>query len=81
MAELTKVPIFLAFLHIKATPTTEDLDYGCPPVCPTGLFVGELCKLKDLVREDKSWAKGMAYWGWEDLTYRAPVSDFEKFAA
>lgn len=42
VAQASRVPVWLMFYHRSATPWHGDLAYGCPRVCPTGLYGGEI---------------------------------------
>jgi len=42
VAKRTQLPVWLMFYHREEMPDPRDLQHGCPPVCPTGLFGGEL---------------------------------------
>lgn len=79
VAEITRRPVWLLFLHTSAKPHRSDLEYGCPPVCPTGLFGGNL---KKLIRKENhrhtNWGRhGMVYWAHETLTKLADASELE----
>lgn len=69
----TKLDVWLLFYHREHTPAAIDAPH-CPPECPTGLFGGELWKLRECVHHDtpaydrsRSGVKGhgrsgMVYW-------------------
>jgi hypothetical protein len=79
VAKQTKLPVWLLFFHRESRPSADDLRYGCPPECPTGLFGGELFDLvvsenhrsphfdptrTGIVGHGKS---GMVYWSADQL--------------
>ena len=74
--EITAAPVWLLFLHRKATPSDLDLPY-IPPgaICPTGLFGISLDAAIRCVRECKRYADGMAYWGADDLIPLGDLGD------
>lgn len=73
VAARTKLDVWLLFYHRESTPAAIDAPY-CPRECPTGLFGGELWKLRERVHHDtpaydrsRSGVKGhgrsgMVYW-------------------
>jgi hypothetical protein len=73
--KLTCTPVWLMFYHRSAKPSDEDLRYGCPPVCPTGLFGNTLTILQNTENHRcESFASGrghgrtgMVYWAHETL--------------
>jgi len=69
--------VWLLFLHGLSTPTKEDLAFGSPAVCPTGLFGGALHELRTLEshRSDKWGSGGMVYWGIDSLHSIASLSE------
>lgn len=67
--------IWLLFLHKSEEPWHGDRKYGCPDVCPTGLYGQELMKLTASGREDTRHARGMIYWKEKDLRKLAPVDE------
>jgi hypothetical protein len=44
----TKLPVWLLFYHRESVPWVEDQKYGCPDICPTGLFAGSLFELVEI---------------------------------
>lgn len=74
VAKATRLPVWLMFFHRSDTPSDNDLQMGCPNVCPTGLFAGDIFELVtqenhrtlplDFYREGvKGHGKsGMVYW-------------------
>jgi hypothetical protein len=76
VSEITGAEVILFFLHISDTPSDIDTQYeNCPLWCPTGLYGNRLSKLKDIGRRSEKWAKGMIYWGEEDLKRYADLSE------
>lgn len=79
VAKQTKLPVWLLFFHRESTPSADDLQQGCPPECPTGLFGGELfslvvCENHRTPRFDPSRTgmkghgkSGMVYWAADQL--------------
>lgn len=68
--------IWLLFLHETATPSISDQLWGCPPLCPVGLFGNRISVLKDHVRPDPRWGRhGMVYWRESDLQLLARSED------
>jgi hypothetical protein len=41
----SRTPVWLMFFHRESVPSAEDLRFGCPHECPTGLFGGKLDSL------------------------------------
>lgn len=41
----TKTPVWLLFYHKEDNPSANDLSFGCPNKCPTGLYGGNLAFL------------------------------------
>lgn len=39
------VPVWLMFYHRDSRPSESDLTHGCPNICPTGLYGGEIGSL------------------------------------
>ncbi len=69
----------LAFLHCSSRPDSRDIEAGCPPACPTGLFVGEINSLRSHIdHEDDRWGKhGMVYWQHGSLIFKATLEEVE----
>jgi hypothetical protein len=79
VAEITHRPVWLLFLHASDKPHRADLDHGCPPVCPTGLF-GQ--SLKHLIRHEnhrhENWGRhGMVYWAHSVLKKLAEADELQ----
>lgn len=64
VAVLTRIQVYLLFYHPSPIPSQNDLAYGCPRTCPTGLFGGELEHLsKNEDHRSSKWgSSGMVYW-------------------
>jgi hypothetical protein len=63
--ECTWRPVIVMFLHLSATPDQRDLDAGCEPQCPTGLFGIKVDRPPhhDSCKEEPNGSKsGMVYW-------------------
>lgn len=60
----TGLPVWLLFLHPQAEPSEADKAHGCPPLCPTGLFGGDIAELSktESHRSDRYGKSGMVYW-------------------
>jgi hypothetical protein len=69
--------VFLMFLHRLSTPDARDLRHGCPAVCPTGLFAGDLDRLQNEEnhRHDNWGRHGMVYWAVGRLKKMAEIED------
>lgn len=78
----TKLPVWLMFYHREAIPSEEDLSFGCPETCPTGLYAGSLFDLvgKESHRSDKHGKHGMVYWRHTDLRLLAIKENVEEVA-
>ena len=79
VADASPWEVWLFFLHRCSTPYKRDIQHGCPKVCPTGLFVGELSVLRGCEnhRSDR-WAKGMVYWAEDRLKLLASLQEVEQ---
>ena len=72
------LPMWLLFLHRASTPSPLDRKYpDCPETCPTGLYGNDIDVLKPLAREDFRWARGMVYWGIEELRKLATLDEVQ----
>lgn len=71
VADQTDVPIWLIFLHRASIPSGEDLRYGCPAECPTGLYGQDLkiCRRNESHRSNRHGRSGMVYW-WEGSLHK-----------
>lgn len=75
VATATGVPVYVFFLHRCSTPSASDLQHGCEPVCPTGLFGNTLDNLaKSISHKSPRHSKpgghgrhGMVYWAEKSL--------------
>jgi len=90
VADSTSLPVWLMFLHTCSKPNPRDLEYGCPSVCPTGLYGGDL----DYLRQNENHrsepldpmrpgfkghgTSGMVYWAEKSLKR---FSDYSAVAA
>ena len=78
--EQTGRRVWIAFLHRKSTPDEKDLRYGCPPTCPTGLFINSVSYLNGKV-DHVDWGEangsrhGMVYWNYSDLKKYAELDE------
>ena len=82
--ELFELPLWLLFLHEASLPDARDLRQGSPPLCPTGLFGGEI---RDLAKSydhtvGPSWKNnsrsGMVYWADTSLIRIASVEEMNR---
>jgi len=73
VAEASPWPVWLMFLH------RNDYTNEPPHNCPSGLFGGELKRLKDNVNhEHDNWGKsGMVYWAHETLLQLATLEEVQ----
>ncbi|MBQ2263234.1 MAG: hypothetical protein II336_17970 [Loktanella sp.] len=69
VAERTSLPVWLLFWHPKEQPSDNDLAFGCPAKCPTGLFGGDIAELTQCEnhRSDRHGRTGMVYWAHSSL--------------
>ena len=76
VAARTCLPVWLLFFHPTAQPSNSDIEHGCPPSCPTGLFGGDLAVLSQTEshRSDKHGRSGMVYWAHDALLFLAPAT-------
>ena len=78
---LVDISIWLLFLHRSESPDRRDLQWDCPPRCPSGLFGGSLDRLENCINHDVpagngGWgASGMVYWAHESLKKLATVEE------
>jgi len=80
VAELFGFPVWLLFLHTRATPDAIDAKYdSCPPTCPTGLFGGRIDELAKYGRTDARYGRhGMIYWPHGALTHLATFAEVQE---
>ena len=80
VAHRTSLPVWLLVFHPNARPSENDLAYGCPAECPTGLFGNDIQILTDCEshRSDRHGRSGMVYWAHESLRL---VAQAEELAA
>lgn len=68
-----KLPVYLMFLHLDPVPSADDMKWGCPPECPTGLFFGRLDTLISCAQTGRGFTdrtgryRPMVYWNEDDL--------------
>jgi len=81
VSEETGLPVWLAFLHVSATPDNADKRHNCPDVCPTGLFVGEITRLAQQYNHThENWGRnGMIYWSSRTLCRLAPAEEVMRY--
>lgn len=77
VAARTALPVWLLFWHPMPEPSPADRLHGCPPVCPTGLFGGDLAVLErnENHRSDRHGKTGMVYWAHDALRLLANVDE------
>lgn len=74
------LPVFLMFYHQNPTPSADDLRWGSPPDCPTGLFVGRLDVLLSRAQRGRGYYQNgryrpMVYWDLADLSRYATLPE------
>lgn len=82
VARLSGLPVWLLFLHSDSAPHVRDLEAGCPPECPTGLFGNELSILvrrenhraQPLINGSGHGRTGMVYWARDSLRLLAKTA-------
>jgi len=89
VAKQTKRPVWILFFHRESKPAERDIQAGCPPECPTGLFGGELFSMvttenhrspafdpgrTGVIGHGRS---GMVYWAVDDLRMLATKEEVE----
>ncbi len=81
VGQATGFGVYLFFLHDCSTPSASDLQYGCDPECPTGLFGNTLDNLAGSISQtsERHGRHGMVYWAREALNKVASLD--EVFAA
>jgi hypothetical protein len=71
------IPLWILFYHDCPFPLIEDLKRwrDCPAACPTGLFAGEIERLRlcESHRSDRHGTSGMVYWAVHSLQRIATV--------
>jgi len=75
--EQLDLEVWLMFLHRSGEPSENDRQYLPPNVteCPTGLFGIEIAKAQWCGRYSGEHARGMMYWGHEDLKQLATLEE------
>lgn len=81
--EISRRPVWLMFLHRSWQPNQRDIDHGCPPRCPVGLYGGSLAFLiRHESHRHRNWGRhGMVYWAIDTLTRLATLDEIEQVAA
>lgn len=75
VAEKTPYDVWLFFLHQRSDTWKNDVTkWNAPPLCPTGLFAGNLKKLPP-PRFSSDYANGMVYWKDTDLMKLADLAE------
>lgn len=79
VAEKTKWPIWLLFLHKSSVPSAGDLRMGSPERCPAGLYGGELFHLlrNENHQHGNHGNSGMVYWAESSLSKLAEPEELE----
>ena len=83
VAEVTRTPVWLLFLHENSSPDARDLRFGCPGECPVGLYGNDIACLRDHISrtcdafsDGTGWGKsGMVYWAVDDLRLLASLAE------
>lgn len=76
---ISRQPVWLLFLHRSYMPDPRDIQHGCPPRCPVGLYGGSLAHLvRHESHRHENWGRyGMVYWDIETLTRFATLEEIE----
>lgn len=88
VAKASRAPVWLMFYHRESRPSEADLRMGCPRVCPTGLYGGEIASLSARVSHQTTplnsasgikghGRSGMVYWAERSLKKIAEKVDVE----
>jgi len=89
VAKQTDAPVWLMFFHRESKPSANDAQHGCPAVCPTGLFAGDLAVLV-LNENHRSpphngstghGKTGMVYWAVDKLKHLGTKEDVARVAS
>lgn len=86
--EITGIPVWLYMLHRDSQPWKGDLERGCPPECPTGLFGEQVSVLRDTINHTAPpkrtgqghGTSGMVYWARDSLSFFAPIEEIQALA-
>lgn len=80
VAEVSGRPVWLMFLHRESRPWHKDLEGGCPPECPVGLFGNDIKYLDaNKSHESPKWGpSGMVYWAERSLKRLATLSEIQQ---
>lgn len=78
--ETTNLDLWLLFLHTSSLASSDDLYWGSPKECPTGLFGGEISYLQKNEAQQGSYKSGahsypMVYWKHEALRKFATLEE------
>jgi hypothetical protein len=73
----TGLPVWIMFWHPKSLPDPRDVEHGCPPECPSGLFGNSIFALaENESNRSRRWgSSGMVYWAHENLKKIAGVNE------
>jgi len=84
----SRIPVWLMFYHRESRPSDADLRMGCPRICPSGLYGGEIASLS--ARESHRTTSlhsavgikghgrsGMVYWAERSLRKIAEKAEIE----
>ncbi len=77
VAERTRFPVWLLFLHEQSVPDAGDRLHDCPPKCPVGLFGGTLKRLAGSISHTsyRHGKHGMVYWSRGSLVQVAELDE------
>ena len=86
VSELSRLDVWILFLHRESTPNARDIFNGCPDKCPVGLFGGEIAylakhenhrsrPLSTNATQLGHGKSGMVYWASDKLTKLATVEE------
>jgi hypothetical protein len=80
---VSRRPVWLLFLHRSSTPDQRDIEHGCPPRCPVGLYGGSLSYLtQHESHRHQNWGRyGMVYWAIDTLSRLATLEEIEQSRA
>jgi hypothetical protein len=83
LAGVSPFKLWLMFLHEESLPHSRDLRGGSPSECPTGLYGGDILKLKERIDHPHgAWGNGgMVYWRESALTLIATVQQVNALIA
>tara|TARA_Y100001937_G_C7123804_1_gene333902 strand:- start:1543 stop:2142 length:600 start_codon:yes stop_codon:yes gene_type:complete len=80
VSKLSDAPLWLLFLHTVKDPWNHDIPYlpSTESFCPVGLFGISAIKAAKIYRYAPQHAKGMVYWGHEDLSLLASLEEVQE---